>query len=59
LIVWVRVVGLFVASVLIDLSQVSIITCVARFLDCAGFMFYVFIVLWDIAHAVVFATPGV
>ena len=50
--VWVRVVGWFISFVLIYLSQPSIITCVTRFLDCSGFIFYLFIVLWDIAHAV-------
>ena len=50
--VWVRVVGLFVSIVLIYLSQALIITHVARFLDCLGFISYLFIVLWDIAHAV-------
>ena len=52
LFVWVRVVGLFVSFVLIYLSQALIITHVARFLDCSGCIFYSFIVLWDIAHAV-------
>jgi len=32
-----------------DISQVLIITRVARFLDRSGFI--LFIVLWDIAHA--------
>ena len=50
--VWVRVVGLFVSFVLIYLSQALIIACVARFLDCSGFVFYLFIVLWEIMHAV-------
>ena len=50
--VWLRVVGMFVSFVLIYLSQALIITRVARFLDCSGFMFHLFIVLWDIAHAV-------
>jgi len=52
LFVWVMVVGLFVSSVLIYLSQALIITHVARFLDRSGCIFYLFIVLWDIAHAV-------
>jgi hypothetical protein len=52
MLVWVRVVGLFVYFVLIWLSQALIITCVARFLDCSGFIFHLFIVLLDIAHAV-------
>ena len=52
LFVWVRVVGLFVSFVLIYLSQALIITRVARFLDCSGLIFYLFIVLWDITHAV-------
>ena len=51
-VVWVRVVGLFVSCVLIYLCQALIITCVARFLDCSGCIFHLFIVLWDIAHAV-------
>jgi hypothetical protein len=51
LFVWVSVVGLFVSFVLTYLSQRLIITCVARFLDCSGFIIYLFIVLWDIAHA--------
>jgi hypothetical protein len=51
LFVWVRVVGLFVSFVLIYLSQALIITRVARFLGCSGYIFYLFIVLWDIAHA--------
>ena len=50
--VWVRVVGLFVSFVLINLPQALIITRVAWFLDCSGFIVYVFIVLWNIAHAV-------
>jgi len=54
LFVWVRVVGLFVSFHLIYLSQAFIITRVARFLDCSGFIFYLFIVIWDIAHAVFF-----
>jgi len=53
LFVWVRVVGLFISFVLIDLSQALIITRVARFLDCSGFILHSFIVLWDIAHAVI------
>jgi len=50
--VWVRVAGLFVSVVLIYLSQALNITRVARFLDCLGCIFYLFIVLWDIAQAV-------
>jgi len=50
LFVWVRVVGLFVSFVLIYLSHTLIITCVARFLHCSGFLLYSFIVLWDIAR---------
>jgi hypothetical protein len=50
--IWVRVMGLFVSVVLISVSQALIITHVARFLDCSGCIFYLFIVLWDIAHAV-------
>jgi len=45
-------VGLFVSFVLIYLSQASSITRIARFLDCSGCIFFLFIVLWDIAHAV-------
>jgi len=45
-------VGLFVSVFLIYLSQALIITRVVRFLDCSGFIFYLFIVLWDIVHAV-------
>jgi hypothetical protein len=52
LFVWVRVVGLFVSFILIYLSQALIITRVARFLDCLGCIFYLFIVLWNIVHAV-------
>jgi hypothetical protein len=52
-------VGLFVSVVLIHLSQASIITRLARFLDGSGFIVYMFLVLWDIAHAAIFATPGV
>jgi len=52
LFVRVRVAGFFVSFVLICLSQELIITRVARFLDCSGFILYLFIVLWDIAHAV-------
>jgi len=51
LFIWVRVVGLFVFFVLIHFSQALFITCVARFLDCSGFIFHLFIVLWHIAHA--------
>ena len=50
--VWVMVVGLFVCFDLLNLSQALIITHVARFLDCSGFIIHLFIVLWDIAHAV-------
>jgi hypothetical protein len=50
--VWVRVVGLFVSFVLIYLSQALIITHIVRFLDCSGFIFHLFIVLWDITHTV-------
>jgi hypothetical protein len=52
LFVWVRVVGLFVSFVLIYVSQTLILTRVARFLNSSGFIFDLFIVLWDIAHAV-------
>jgi len=59
LFVWVRVVDLFVSFVLMYMSQALIIILIARFLDCSGFLFYLFIVFWDIVHAVFFATPGV
>ena len=52
LLIWVRVVGLFVSCLLIYLSQVLIMTHVARFLDCSGFSYHLFIVSWDIVHAV-------
>jgi len=51
LFVWVRVVGFFLSFVLIYLSQALIITCIVRFLNCSGFIFYLFIVVWDITHA--------
>ena len=51
--VWVWVVGLFVSFVLIYLSQSLIITRVAWCLDCSLLIFQSFIVLWDIAHAVI------
>ena len=50
--IWVRVVGLFVSFVLINLSQALIITRIARLLDCLRFILYLLIVLRDIAHAV-------
>jgi hypothetical protein len=50
--IWVRVEGLFVSFVLIYLCQALTITRIARFLDCSGCNFYLFIVLWDIGHAV-------
>ena len=62
--VWVRVVGLVVSFVLIYLSQALNITLVTRFLDRSRFILFIglywfyfigfilFIVLWDIAHAV-------
>jgi len=46
------VVGLIVLFVLFYISQALIITHVARFLDCSGFIVYLCIVFWDIAHAV-------
>jgi hypothetical protein len=52
LFVWVRVVGLFISFVVIYLSQALIITLIARFLDCSGFLLDLFMVLWDIAHTV-------
>jgi len=52
LFVWVGVVGLFVSFVQIYSSQALIITRVARFLDCLGFIFHLFVVLLDLAHAV-------
>jgi len=45
-------VGLFVSFVSMYLSQALIIRRVARVLDCEGSIFYLFIVLWDIGHAV-------
>ena len=51
LFVWVRVVALFVSFVLIYLSQALSITRIARFLNCSEFIVYLFIVLWDMAHA--------
>jgi hypothetical protein len=53
LFILVRVVGLIVSFVLIYLSQALSITRIARFLDCSGLIFHLFIVLWDIAHAVI------
>ena len=50
--VWVRVVGMFVSVVLINLSQALNITRIARFLHFSWFIFYLFTVLWDITHAV-------
>ena len=52
LLVRVRLVGCLILFALIDLSHGSIITGVARFLDCSGCMFYLFQVIWHIAHAV-------
>jgi len=52
ILVSVRVAGLFVSFVLINFSQALIITDVAKFLDCSGCIFYLFIVLCGIAHAV-------
>jgi len=52
LFVRVRVAGLLVSFVLIYSSQALIITCVVRFLDSSWCIFYVFILLWDIAQAV-------
>jgi len=45
-------VGFFVSIVLMYLSQALIITRIVRFLDCSAFIFDLFIVLWDITHAV-------
>jgi len=52
LFVWVRVVGLFVSFGRIYPAEALIITRVVRFSDCSGFILYLFIVLWDMAHAV-------
>jgi hypothetical protein len=52
LLVWVRVVGLFISFVLICSFQALIITRVATFLDCPGFIMYLLIVVLDIAQAV-------
>ena len=57
--VWVRVVDLFLSFVLMYMYQALNIILVARFLDCSGFLFYLFTVFWDIVHAVFLATPGV
>jgi hypothetical protein len=59
LFIWVRVVGLFVSFVLINLSQALIITRVARFLDCSGFNLYLFHSIMGHRACSVFATPGV
>ena len=48
----VKVVDMLVSFVLIYLAQAWIITCIMRLLDCLGFIFYLFIVLWDIVHVV-------
>ena len=50
--VGVRFAGLFVSFVLIYVSQALIITHVARLLNCSVFILYLFIILWDITHAV-------
>jgi hypothetical protein len=50
--VWVRIVRVFISVVQINLSLASIITHVARFFDCSELIFHLFIVLWDISHAV-------
>jgi hypothetical protein len=52
LFVWVRVVVLFIALGIINVCQKWIIICFVRFVDCTGFIFYLFIVLCDIVHAV-------
>jgi hypothetical protein len=52
MLVWVRVVGLFVSFILINLFQALIITHVVRFSDCSRCTVYLFIVLWAIVHAV-------
>jgi multisubunit Na+/H+ antiporter MnhE subunit len=52
LLVWVRVMGFFVSFVLIYLSQALIIARIARFLDFSEFIFLLFVLLWDITHAV-------
>jgi hypothetical protein len=59
LLVWVRVVGLFVSTVLINLSQALIITHVVRFVDCAGFIFQIIHSIMGHCACRVFATPGV
>ena len=43
---------MFVSLVIISLSQALIITRDAGFFHCSGCMFDLFIVLWDIPHAV-------
>jgi hypothetical protein len=50
--VWLFVVGLFITFVLINLSKALIIARNARFLDCSGYNFYLFLLLWNVAHAV-------
>jgi hypothetical protein len=47
----VRVVGLFISFVPITVSLGLRMTWGARVLYCEGFIVYLFIVLWDIAHA--------
>jgi len=49
----VNVVGLIICFVQINVFQGLIITRVARFLDCSGFIFYLFILLYDIPYAVI------
>jgi len=50
--VWVMVPGLFVCFVQIYSSQGLIVTHLTRVFDWEGFIFHLFIVSWDIAHAV-------
>jgi hypothetical protein len=49
---WVWVEGLFASFVLIYLFQALVVSCMARFFDCSECNFNLFIVLWDITHAV-------
>jgi hypothetical protein len=51
--IWVKVVDFLVSLVRINLSHALTLTPIARSLDFSGFIFYLFIVLWNIAHAVI------
>jgi hypothetical protein len=58
LLVWVRVVGLFVSFVLFYISQALIITRVVTVLDCEEFILFIHSIMGHRACSV-FATPGV